>query len=543
MRVWVAAVWVVLLVAPPAVPVVALASDPGGWAVWREADRLRSLAGNTAALCLGTVLIAGPVGWFLGLWAGRFGGSGLRVGLLLAAFVPLPVSALAWQTVLGGWLPPLRLTPGEVAWRPWASGLLPAVWVHATAAIPWVAWAVAGAVRRADPDLEDDAKSAGGTRAVLRFVLLPRSLTAAVLAGGWVAAQPLTEIAVTDPMMVRSAAEEVYTEMLIDGAGLSAAVATAVPVWLVAGVGGVWFGRRLARFDFTSPESVPPRPVTLLPGRRWSLRAVVGFLVLLFAVVPLAALVWKAAGGGVGRTAELSFLFGELSKVWRSERGLLLTSAVTALGTGLAVALLAWVSCWVARRSGFLRGFLFALCVVLLLAPGPVVGLGLKKWIAVLMDAEELVWRRGPVWSWLYYQPTPLPVAWAALLRFFPVACLVIWPAVRAVPTELLDAARLDGLGGFGTWNRVVAPLTMPAFLTAAVAVAALALGEVSAGKLVNPAGHRVFVLWLFDQMHYGAESTVAALALWQLTLTGGAVALLAVLVRAGRAPVTSTGA
>lgn len=526
MRVLIPVAWLFLLAAPLTAPVVALAANPGGWAVWREADRLAALAGNTLALCAGTVLVAVPVGWFLGLWAGRFGGGGSRVGLLLAAFVPLPVYALAWQTVLGGWLPPIRLSPGEVAWRPWAAGLLPAAWVHATAAIPWVAWAVASAVRRTDTDVEDEARVSGGVRAVVRFVLLPRSLTAALLAGAWVAAQPLTEIAVTDAMMVRSAAEEVYTELLIDGAGLSAAVAAAVPVWLAAGLAGLWFGRRVARFDLTSPESVPPRLLPLRARHRWALRAVVLVLVAVFAGVPLSALVWKAAGGGVGREAEAAFLFGELSKVWRSERGLLLTSTVTALGTGLVTAFLAWVSCWAVRRSPRLRPVLFALCVLLLLAPGPVIGLGLKTWISVLMDVEELVWHRGPVWSLLYYQPTPWPVAWAALLRLFPVACLVLWPAVRAIPTELLDATRLDGFGPFATWNRVVAPLTTPAFLTAGVAVAALALGEVSAGKLVNPAGHRVFVLWLFDQMHYGSESTVAALALWQLALTGGVMAV-----------------
>jgi len=49
------------------------------------------------------------------------------------------------------------------------------------------------------------------------------------------------------------------------------------------------------------------------------------------------------------------------------------------------------------------------------------------------------------------------------------------------------------------------------------IAVAALSLGEVSASKLVNPPSRGAFVLRLFDQMHYGAETTVAALALMPL--------------------------
>lgn len=534
MRIGILVAWAVLLVGPLLTPVVALAANPAGWGVWREADRLAALAANTAILCAGTVLVAVPVGWFVGLWAGRFGGSAARVGLLLAAFVPLPVYALAWQTVLGGWLPPIRLSPGEVAWRPWAVGLLPAVWVHATAAVPWVAWAVAAAVRRTDADLEDDALQTGGVRAVIRRVLLPRSLTAAVLAGAWVTAQPLTEIAVSDMMMVRSAAEEVYTEMVIDGAGLPAAVAAAVPVWVAAVGVGLLLGRRVARFDFTSQDTSPVRKLPLSVSATWTLRLTVAGIVTIFAVVPVAALVWKAAGGGTGREPEWAFLLGELGKVWSSERGVIARSVASAAAVGLLTAFLAWASCWAARRSAGFRAALFLLCVLLLLAPGPVIGLGLKRFISLLMDVEDVVWPRGPVWSLLYYQPTPLPAGWAALLRFFPVACVVVWPAVRAIPDDLLDAARLDGWGFAQTWHRLVAPLTTPAFFAAAVAVAALALGEVSAGKLVNPAGHRVYILWLFDQMHYGSESMLAAMALCQLALSAGFVAVVGTMVTRG---------
>ena len=65
--------------------------------------------------------------------------------------------------------------------------------------------------------------------------------------------------------------------------------------------------------------------------------------------------------------------------------------------------------------------------------------------------------------------------------------------SVRAVPNELLDLAAMDGLGVAGYFRRVVAPVAGPAFGVAAVGVAALALGEVSAGKVVAPPGYRAF--------------------------------------------------
>ena len=40
---------------------------------------------------------------------------------------------------------------------------------------------------------------------------------------------------------------------------------------------------------------------------------------------------------------------------------------------------------------------------------------------------------------------------------------------MRALPTELDDAARIDGCGPFGTFWRVIMPLSMPAFATTAI--------------------------------------------------------------------------
>jgi ABC-type spermidine/putrescine transport system permease subunit II len=51
------------------------------------------------------------------------------------------------------------------------------------------------------------------------------------------------------------------------------------------------------------------------------------------------------------------------------------------------------------------------------------------------------------------------------------------------------------------------------------VAVTALALGELAASKLVQVPGRQTFAQELFNQMHYGATATTAALAIVQLAL------------------------
>ena len=200
----------------------------------------------------------------------------------------------------------------------------------------------------------------------------------------------------------------------------------------------------------------------------------------------------------------------------------LLVSLGAAGLAGLAAAGLAWPACLLARDSRLFARLLFAACVLLAVAPGPVVGFGLKEVIRHLLAAEEWLIGRPdfpPLASLLYDQPSPLPGVWAATVRLFPVAVAVLWPAVRAIPDGLLDAAALDG---GSRWRLVAAPLTGPAFVRAGLAVAALALGEVSAGKLVQPPAAPAFVLRVFDQMHYGTDSTVAALCLLQIAACAG---------------------
>ena len=229
------------------------ACAPRGGA-WAEADRLAGLAGNTLALAAGACLVAVPAGTLAGAWRSngpRVPGRGvLRWLVLVGLFVPLPVYAVAWQVVLGAWLPPLSLEPGQVAWRPWGQGLLPAAWVHGMAGLPWVVWIVSAGLRTADRGLEEDALLTGGPATVFRRVLLPRAALAAVAAAGWVAVQAATEIPVTDAMMVRTFAEEVYTQFVAASGGLAGAVAVTLPAWVAAVLVGGWVARSAARtFD------------------------------------------------------------------------------------------------------------------------------------------------------------------------------------------------------------------------------------------------------------------------------------------------------
>jgi ABC-type Fe3+ transport system permease subunit len=498
-----------LVVAPLALPLLELARQPAGFRALLEVDRQVVLLGNTFALALGAVLLAVPAGTVaaLVLERGRVPGAGfLRALVVAGVFVPLPVYAAAWQAVFGG-----GLLPDVGGWRPWRQGLLPAVWVHAAAGLPWVIGFVALALRTSDRRLEDDALLAGGSGAVLRWVLLPRVKLAAGAGAAWVAVQAFAEVAVTDVMMVRTFAEEVYFQLVGNPDGVPAAVAVTLPLWAFAACVGVWVFRRAARVPVRAVGNEPPRPLDLRRGSG----VVLWFGVVLFVAVPLLALVQRV--GSVEHFVRTS----------RAHGGTLADSLLWGAVAGVVAAALAVWMCWRGSR------WVPVVAVVAWVTPAPLVGLGLKQAIDLLLSAEDAVLAAlgltptfPPLRSALYDQPSPLPGIWASVVRFFPVAVAVVWPVARRIPRELMDSAALDG-GRRAQWLGVFWPAVKPAAARAAVVVAVLSLGEIVAGKLVQPPGRSSFVGELFDAMHYGADATVAAMCVLQLVVIAAACGIL----------------
>jgi iron(III) transport system permease protein len=525
MRAAALAVSLLLLVplAGPAIAAVRAARDvPVGWV------RLAGLAGNTLALAAVACAVAVPTGVLsaLALERVKFPGRGVARALVVATlFVPLPVVAVAWQVLLGAWWRPLGLAPGEVAWQPWAAGLLPAGVIHGAAGWPWVTVTTAVVLRRTDPQLEEEALLEGGAATVLRRVLRPRLLIGAAAGGAWVGVQALTEIAVTDMVMVRTFAEEVYTQQVVASEGIGATLAVTTLPWLaLVGVGMLAAWRGVARLAEPGSES-SARPVAPLP--EWCRASAVAGPVAslaLFALLPAGALVWVAGGGRSAEGWTAAFFAAEMRKVFMTDGVIFAGSCGVALVAGVVTVSLAITATWGASRARGVALAVGAVAVTLALTPGPVVGLGLKRAIGAAVDAESGVIQAlgvspdfPPLRSAFYDQPSPLPAVAASVVRFFPLALLIVTPAFLAVAREVRDAVRLDGLGVVAEWRRVVGPAVKPAAFVAVIAVAALSLGEVSASKLVNPPGRDASILRLFDQMHYGADTTVAALALLPL--------------------------
>ena len=183
----------------------------------------------------------------------------------------------------------------------------------------------------------------------------------------------------------------------------------------------------------------------------------------------------------------------------------LLSSLILAGAGALATVVLAWSLAWLARKPGIWRWVAALTVAVTLAVPGPVAGMAL---VVAYFD-----WRR------LYESPVLLILAY--VLRTLPYALVVLWPAVRSLPPEYLEAATLEGYGAWGQARRVAIPMTLGAIAAAWGVSFALAMGELPAANLVSPPGTMPLAVLVWTLLHRGVESHLAGVGLVTLAAIG----------------------
>jgi iron(III) transport system permease protein len=484
-----------------------------------DLDRLFGLAKNTLLLAGGAVVIDLPVGILLAILFARTNLPGRRFLLgctVFALFIPLPVVVSSWQAFIGsdGFFP--LWFWGMNVDRPWSAGMVPAIWVHALAGLPWVILIVSVGLRSVESELEEEALLAAGPWRVLWAVTLPRCRGAIAAAALWVGVQVAMDISVSNILLVNTFADEIHTQFTQgDKAATARTMLLTLPLVIITWILLLVLVPRLER-------SLPPLQlgyrrlrVFSLGTCRWLWCAICIGAGACLVLLPLSALVWKLGLAGTPR----AWSAWNAARAFENEAGLFGVQVTehlgVALGTGFLAAGLALFAAWLARASRPLRFLLLGLAVLAWVMPAPIVGIGLSDVIMELLN-----WLPDTfIADLLYYGKSPLPIIWVHLIRFFPFALAIAWPAVRLVPTDLRDAARLEGAGPLGEFWHVYLPSTWRASLIAALAVTALCLGEIGAGARVETPGWETFAKLLFDRMHYGVETAVAALALVLLTV------------------------
>jgi iron(III) transport system permease protein len=543
-RLAVAALLAGLVAAPLCLPAFQLLSERDAWQAWSDGPRLLALARNTFFLVSGTLALclpAGVAGAVLLYRTDQPLRRTLRAVVLLTLFVPLPLFTSGWQSAVGGggWLPlkwwnrprpeDTAFASGGTVWTPWGQGIGTAIWVHAAAGLPWVVWLVGRGLRRVDRELEEDALTSAGPWRVLTRVSLPRASASIAVAALWVALQTATEITVTDVMQVRTFAEEVYTQFVLSDRGsLERAVAVSLPLTLAVAVLVVltaWHWERSLPPSLTHAGTPP----TFRLGRwRWPAGVIMAAAALVLAGIPVGSLVWRAGLSGTPPNWSVTVVFRYLLSARQTSATVARESLLVAAAVGAVAATLALLACWAARESRGIRAAVLVLMAVAWATPGPVVGLGLNAAIGWVLDQTGSDILKQLLWD----GPSAAPVVWVNVVRFFPCAVAILWPALQTLPPELREAARIEGAGPIRELVAVVVPLTAGVWLLAALAAAVLALGEVSAGKLVATPGGDTWAHHVFTQMHYGVTNDLAARCLLLLVVIAAAAAAIGWLAR-----------
>lgn len=503
---------------PLARPLVDLAfQGASGWTA-QDTGRVGQLLLNTSCLVAGTLALALPVGTFLAIILVRTEFRGRRLLLactLLMLFVPLPMIASAWQALVGsdGWLPATWWGPNEQ--RRWTAGLGPAIWVHVVAGLPWVVFFVGMGLTWVERELEEDGLLLRPPWWVIMRITLPRCRGAIVFAAVWLALQTAGEITVVYMMQVATFAEDVHIQFSQGEGAVARAVTAALPIILATWALLAWYVPHL--------ENSPPLQLRLAQPRqfrlgwlRWPATGLMNLTAAAMVGIPVASLFWKLGQAGHPTHWAASTAWDHFAAAMRIHGNAIWQSLLTVCGTGVAVSLSAVCLCWLADECRWLRRLMIGVLALAWALPGPIIGIGLKEAIAWFPE--------GVLADWFYICPSPLPLAWAYVVRFLPFAVALLWPVVRLVPREPREAARLEGHGPWHEFRTVVWPMTRPGVLLCGVLVAALSLGEVAASTRVETPGWESFAKLLFDRMHYGVTNDVAALCLLLL----GAIVTLA---------------
>lgn len=445
--------------------------------VFNDAPRLLGLLTNTAAVTGLTLFVSLGIGVPLGLAVWRTDLLLRRlwaVAVVLGCCMPLYVTATCWLTVVD-----LRL---------WGVRL-PAAGVLMGMAYVSVAALITGAgLRKVPASLEQLALLDAGPMRVVWSVTLRQGSWAIVAAGIVVAVLTMSDITVTDILLVRTFTEEVFAEFQLSRS-LGPPAAVAVPVIVPAMALGLVALRLIAPLGEATEQDAAGDRMTfrLRRGRR----IVTGMIVAaaLGTVLPLAFLV---------RATRSVETVGRVLIDIREE----LTYSVMLGGLAAVLcAVLAWGPAWWVARRRCGNWLVYCWLVLLIVTPAPLIGMGLTALL-----------NRPGVLGMVYDSPLILTLAY--VVRFLSFAVLAILPAIRAVPRALEEDAALCGATRFQTFRYVLLPLSARMTAIGMFLVFVLSLGEIGATVLIAPPGPTTLTVHFFTLIHYGVYADAATICL-----------------------------
>ena len=456
------------------------AGAPDVWALLFNALVLR-LTVSSFILCLATAITASFLGVPLGFLIAR-GPHWARA--LVAALVALPLGVPAVLAAA-----PFFSLGGRDGWPLWTCAF-----ALATVYFPIIAFGTAAALAALPFEEEEAARALQGTWGAWSGVLGRRIFPALAAAAGVVAALCLWEMGAPDILSYPTLSSEIYRQLnsptALGDPNVRAAL-TAWPVPLLALL-FLWPALRIAA-NWSAPANAPN------PSRKLAL---LGWAPLL--LVSPGTLVWQFARELDHPRAIFDTLAANTDVLFNTL--IVATSAATICIT-LALALcLSWRS-WPARARFF--------ALSLTLAPG--------LSASVVTGVSLIAAFNRPLTGALYDSAWGMTV-WGDCARFLPLAIAITWGAVARLPTESLWAAANVGASPVRVALSVALPLLRGAIAGAWGLVWAWSAGELTVTVLVHGPGGDTLPIPIFNFLHAGIASDVAALCLLLMSLCGAAM-------------------
>lgn len=491
-------------------------------AAWLMADPIeRGLLLNTARLVLAVELLALPLVAVLAFLLVRTDIAGRSLALVLCSsllFIPLYLQLCGWEAAFGrqGW----HTFAFNTLKDPWLSGWRGAVLVHAMYSIPWATLMMAAAFSQGNRQHEETALLDAGSELILRRVTLPQLGGGILLAAMWIFVITAGEMTVTNIYLVPTYAEDVYN-FYAGNADAQANVVHYVPLLLFTVALALCLWTALPSPALSNEET----PYAWRLGNaRWVAAVCLVAVLLVLVCFPIANLLERLA-------EEVRRVDGQLARGWSVNKALhvlvatprnfqqefISTGELALSVTGLAL-LLSLATAWLVRRRPRPTALAWALSVIGIALPGPIIGLGV---IALL---------NHPISPLDYlYDRTLLGPILAVVVRVVPLTFIVLWWGLYTLDDEPLDAAAVDGAGSWRKLISIALPQRWPLLVAASIAAFVIASGDVSASLLVLPPGPRETIARrMFGLIHVGADDQVAGVAVicWLAYLGFAAVGL-----------------
>lgn len=170
------------------------------------------------------------------------------------------------------------------------------------------------------------------------------------------------------------------------------------------------------------------------------------------------------------------------------------------------------------NTQGIFRRFINILTLIPLAIPGPIIGLGLVRWL------------NRPQISSVY--STFLPLLLAYLIRFSCFGIRIISTALKTYGKELSESALIFPVSGLKRFFKIVFPLLNSPLVITFIISFIFCLSELSATLFIIPPGEMTFLIKIESFFHHGDIESIFAMCLWQVLITLIPISLLLPFIR-----------